>query len=838
MNAKTSRLLLGGISAFALMVSACAKDNAQEAHVETAVAMSANGHDINLWPKIDTSDFLDPAVEARIDVLLSKMTLAQKVAQTIQADNAAVTPEDIKKYRLGSVLSGGNSAPGPNQWASIDQWLEAADEYYLASLDPEGVEVAIPTIWGIDAVHGHNNVIGGTVFPHNIGLGNMRNPKLIRELAEVTARELRATGHDWTFAPTVAVPQDDRWGRAFEGFSESPDVVASYAGEIVKGLQGDITTGDFLSDDHVISTAKHFLGDGGTNGGKDQGDALANEADFVRIHAAGYPPSIQAGSLSVMASFSSWQGEKVHGSKYLLTDVLKDRMGFQGFVVGDWNAHGQVDGCTNVSCAAALNAGLDMYMVPNDWKALLANTITQVETGEIPMARLEDAVRRILRAKIKFGLFEMGKPSTRKYAGDYSILGAPTHRATVRQAVRESLVLLKNNNGLLPLSAGANVLVAGDGADSISKQAGGWTLHWQGGGLSNDLFPNGDSIFDGIEDTVKAGGGTVQLSESGAYTTKPDVAIVVFGEEPYAEFQGDRDHVGFDVEGKGAVNLLKTLKADGIPVVAVFLSGRPMWVNTELNNSDAFVAAFLPGTEGAGVADVLFRTKPEFDFKGKLSFSWPRTAMQNTVNVGDKDYDPLFAYGFGLNYEIAHANLKTLSEDSALPASMRDQAISLFAGGQVVAPWSVNISDTNSVSTKAVDHGAQEDAVELSFMAPAMVSLIGNPIDISSKANTGTALLFDVKIENPVPAGTAIGMSCANNGGDCQGYLDVTKTLNTGQGEGWKSVELPLSCLRGVGAEMGAIDAPFVVRASGKSTMAFSNVRLGDGAEYTGNCQF
>ena len=339
-------------------------------------------------------------------------------------------------------------------------------------------------------------MIGATIFPHNIGLGAMRNPELVGTLAEVTARELRATGHDWTFAPTVAVPQDDRWGRTYEGFSENPDVVASYAGKIVTGLQGDITGGAFINEDHIISTAKHFLGDGATDGGKDQGDALASEPDLIRIHGAGYPPSIEAGTLSVMASFSGWQGEKIHNSKYLLTDVLKGRMGFQGFVVGDWNAHGQIEGCTNDNCPAAFNAGLDMFMVPSDWKGLYVNTLMQAQSGVIPKERLDDAVRRILRAKIKFGLFEMGKPSSRKYAGDYAVLGSASHRKVARQAVRESLVLLKNNDALLPLDAGLKILVAGDGADDIAKQAGGWTLTWQGGGHANELFPTGQSIYD------------------------------------------------------------------------------------------------------------------------------------------------------------------------------------------------------------------------------------------------------------------------------------------------------------------------------------------------------
>jgi beta-glucosidase len=317
-----------------------------------------------------------------------------------------------------------------------------ADKYYNASIDNEGVEIAIPIIWGIDAVHGHANLKGAIVFPHNVGLGAMNNPDLIEKIASVTAHELTVSGHDWTFAPTLAVPQDLRWGRSYEGFSENPDVVQSYGDRIVIGLQGQFGSDDFMGDGKVISSAKHFLADGATQNGVDQGDALISEEELSTVHAAGYYSAIPAGVQTVMVSFSSWQGRKLHGDKELLTDVLKGKMGFNGFVVGDWNGHGQVPGCTNTDCAQSLNAGLDMYMAPDSWKGLYESTLKHVKDGTISMERLDDAVRRILRVKLASGVFQKGAPSTRANAGNESFLGLPEHRAIARQAVRESMVLL------------------------------------------------------------------------------------------------------------------------------------------------------------------------------------------------------------------------------------------------------------------------------------------------------------------------------------------------------------------------------------------------------------
>ncbi len=412
----------------------------------------------------------------------------------------------------------------------------------------------------------------------------------------------------------------------------------------------------------MVATAKHFIGDGGTDEGVDRGDNLSSEQQLLDIHAQGYLSALQAGVQTVMASFNSWQGNKIHGSRYLLTEVLKERMGFDGFVIGDWNGQAEVPGCSNKSCPQAITAGVDMIMVPQDWKAFIANTLDQVRAGEIEEARIDDAVHRILRVKARAGLFAKGRPSSRPNAGNASLVGADDHRRLARQAARESLVLLKNAGAVLPLSRNLNVLVAGSGADDISRQSGGWTVTWQGTENTNEDFPGATSVFAGIEETVTAGGGTAVLSPDGSFDERPDVAIVVFGEDPYAEFEGDLESLSFSALYSEPVEVLRRLKGQDIPVVSVFLSGRPLWVNPELNASAAFVAAWLPGTEGGGVADVLFSDNEgevNFDFTGRLSYSWPMEPSQTPLNRNDPVYEPLFPYGFGLTY----GDVDTLGDD-------------------------------------------------------------------------------------------------------------------------------------------------------------------------------
>ncbi|MEM6585934.1 MAG: glycoside hydrolase family 3 protein, partial [Pseudomonadota bacterium] len=546
------------------------------------------------------------AAEKEIADLLSRMSLERKVAQLIQPQINTVTPEEMREYRWGSYLNGGNGGPFGDEFAPASQWLRLADAMWEASTAPlPDDEPAIPTIWGTDAVHGHTNVIGATIFPHNIALGATGDPDVVRKVGAATAVEIEVTGIDWNFSPTVAVARDDRWGRTYESYSEDPEIVAKMGAALVEGLQGRKGGEDFLGEGRVIATAKHFFGDGGTDNGVDQGEVTGDMDALMAIHSVPYPVAIEAGVETIMASFNSINGRKMHGNKDLLTDVLRGEMGFKGLVVGDWNGHGQVKGCSVTDCAQALMAGLDIYMVPDDAVALHETIIAQVKDGTIPMKRIDEAVTRVLRLKRRAGLLgpDAKRPSERANAGDYTKLGSAEHRAIGREAVAKSQVLLKNT-GVLPIKKGANILVAGAAADSIAQAAGGWTLTWQGGReLTNDYFEGATSIFAGIRQAAEEAGGTATLSRGGAFTDAPDVAVVVFGEEPYAEFAGDRKNLVFsDEEG---LDLLKSFKKAGVPTIAVFLSGRPLWANRELNAADAFVASWLPGSEGAGVADVL-----------------------------------------------------------------------------------------------------------------------------------------------------------------------------------------------------------------------------------------
>jgi beta-glucosidase len=696
------------ISAALLLSGACAANGA-DLHAESNDAAASQS--VN-WPSLAGAVPRDPRIEARIVDLLGHMTLEQKVAQMVQADIRYVTPDDVRAHHLGSILNGGGAFPGNNKHADISDWVALADRFYDASTDSSGGAPAIPVIWGTDAVHGHNNVIGATLFPHNIGLGAAHDPDLIQRIGEITAREVAATGIDWTFAPTVAVVRDDRWGRTYEGYSQQPEIVRAYAGRMIQGLQGAPGRATFLDANHIIATAKHFIGDGGTDQGIDRGDDPASEQQLLDIHGQGYIAAVRAGVQTVMVSYNSWQGRKMHSQHHLLTDVLKTRMGFDGLVVTDWDGIDEVQGCSKDHCSQAVNSGIDLFMVPDQWLSFIQNTVAQVRSGDIPEARINDAVSRILRVKLRAGVFEKGRPSSRPLANRRSLLGAAEHRLVAREAVRKSLVLLKNSGGLLPLRRNIKVLVAGDGANDIGKQSGGWTISWQGTGNSNADFPGATSIFDGIRATVAAAGGTATLSEDGSFRSRPDVAIVIFGENPYAEWHGDIKSVDYqgpvatdisrpapEVAPPGAwsearaaaldsqplrslaavasdpdLALLLWLRRNHVPVVAVFLTGRPRGISAELDASNAFVVAWLPGSEGEGVADVLFRSTTgavNFDFTGKLSFDWPRSTLQGSSASEDRRHPQLFPYGFGLTYCIRHCDAP-LSRDpwSTQPLSM------------------------------------------------------------------------------------------------------------------------------------------------------------------------
>lgn len=803
--------------------------------------------DPSAWPRGESGVKRDKAIEARVAELLSRMTLEEKVGQLIQADIASIDPDDLRRYPLGSILAGGNSAPDGKAYATAQEWLALADAFHAANASRRGT--AIPLLFGIDAVHGHNNVIGATLFPHNIGLGAARDPALVGRIAEITAQELRVTGAEWTFAPTLTVPRDDRWGRTYEGFSEDPALVASYAAAIVHGLQGVPGSEGFLGDTRVLSAAKHFVGDGGTTDGRDQGDTRVSEAELRDVHAAGYPPAIAAGVQSVMASFSGWNGVKLHGHRGLLTDVLRERMGFDGFVVGDWNGHGQVPGCTPTDCPASIEAGVDMFMAPDSWRDLFSNTLTAVRTKRLSSERLDEAVSRILRVKLAMGLMEAPKPSERALGGRFELIGAAGHRAVARDSVRRSLVLLKNSGQLLPLDPRTRIGVAGDGADSVAKQSGGWTLTWQGTGTQPSDFPGATSIWQGLRSQIERAGGQAELAVDGRFEQRPDVAIVVFGEDPYAEFQGDIDTLAYRPDDSRDLELLRRLNSEGVPVVAVFLSGRPLWVNRELNASKAFVAAWLPGSEGGGIADVLLRAADgtvQHDFHGKLSFSWPVRPDQFALNVGDADYAPLFAFGHGLRYGD-DGEVPALPEDIDLSAPSR--AGQWFARGALAAGARFALEDAQgghtvvgngparspvaAVELRAVDHMAQEDARALAWNAAGALLLhLAEPIDIERETNGDVRLLVRLRLDALGEDGLTLGMRC---GEGCSASVDLGARLGASRGQ-WLRAGLPLKCLRSAGLDVSRVDTVLQLEASAGTALRIATVELGTDAELVLEC--
>jgi beta-glucosidase len=637
-------------------------------------------------------------LEKKIDDLISKMTLEQKAGQITQPERQFVTPQEVKEFHIGSVLSGGGSVPGDN--TPVD-WIKMNDQYWSASMEEDDEHLAIPLIYGVDAIHGNTNVLGSVVFPHNIGLGAAHDPELIERIAAVTAREIAATGVDWTFAPTLAVARNSHWGRTYESYSEDPKIVSEYAPRFIKGMQGNFT------EDKVIACAKHWIGDGATLHGIDQGDMCISEEELRKIHLHPYKAAVDAGVLSVMVSLSSWYGEKCHGHKFLITELLKKELGFEGLVISDWDGIDYLDDDYEKSAVMSVNAGIDMFMITEKWKDFIGYIIKNVQSGVISESRLDDAVRRILRVKFKAGMFDKPRPAQRELSLNNSCFGCDQHREVAREAVRKSLVMLKNEDDILPLDKNARILVTGKNAHNRGHQCGGFTIAWQGvndneleekssytktdrelprDSESGDPFDSyhsqivgGTSIWEGIQKVAP----NAVLSKDGldADPAKHDVAIVVIGEVPYAEMLGDVRVEGLTKGlklGKGSISedtlpgedvpimkkgpygthlylhelhpediaVIRNITSKGIPVVAVMICGRPLVVNQELEASKAFVVAWFPGSEGQGIADVLFG---DFPMQGKLSFTWQRYDDQN-LNLGDDNYDPLFPYGFGMEY--------------------------------------------------------------------------------------------------------------------------------------------------------------------------------------------
>ena len=798
------------------------------------------------WPAGPKGLLIRPDTERFIDNLLKTMTLEEKVGQMIQADIASASPEDVRRYRLGSVLAGGGAAPGGDVHAGPAAWRDMVDAYYTASITgPSAAHPPIPILFGVDAVHGHAKVRGATIFPHNIGLGAAHDPDLVERIGEATAQEVAATGIDWTFAPTVAVARDVRWGRSYESYSEDPTIVGPYAAAMVTGLQGGLDTAGFLGSGHTLASVKHFLGDGGTVDGRDQGDNLAPESVLRDVHLAGYRPAIAAGVPIVMASYNGWQGVKMHGNASLLTGVLKQRLGFNGFVVGDWNAQEEIPGCTKYSCPAAYLAGIDMLMAPDSWKDLYRNTLDQARRGIIPADRIDDAVRRILRVKALAGLFDRPSPAARSAALGLGVIGDAAHRDLARRAVRESLVLLKNEHGLLPLNPQGRILVAGPAADSVGTQAGGWTVDWQGAHNTAADLPGATSIFAGIKAAVEGAGGVATLSPDGTFTDRPDAAIVVFGETPYAEFVGDRETVQFAPGDAGALRLLNRLRAQKIPVVAVFLSGRPLWVNPQLNAADAFVAAWLPGSEGEGVADVLFRGKaggPGFDFTGRLAFSWPATGMPVTFDDAGRVSGALFPRGYGLS-NAAPGHVPPLSQDPRIPADRAAQD-TFFHSGHVTAPWSIYVSDDVAEvrltmreqlsTTGRLDTFHQGEGITGVWNGggPATWRIGGGDrtVDLTGAARAGRALTLVYRVGRTPTGPVSLGLGCDKT---CGHGLDITRGLRDAAPGQWRTLSAPLSCFAGAGVDLTRIENPVVLQTAGALTLTIREARLGPAAGAT-----
>ncbi|HEX8465128.1 MAG TPA: glycoside hydrolase family 3 N-terminal domain-containing protein [Abditibacterium sp.] len=580
--------------------------------------------------------------DAQVRALLAQMTLEEKVGQMVQADQGGLRDiNDIETYHLGSILSGG--ASDPKSGNTVKDWADLYDRLQSRALQ---TRLQIPILYGIDAVHGNSNVLGSVIFPHNIGLGCTRNSALVQQAAYVTAREVRATGIQWAFAPCVAVARDERWGRTYEGFGESPELARTLGEAAVRGLQGS----DLRSPLSVLACAKHFIGDGGTTYGTgqvknglrilDQGDTRLSEAELRRLHLQGYVSAIAAGVATIMPSYNSWNGQKASGSKRLLTEILKQEMGFEGFLISDWDAIDQLPGDYKSQIEQSANAGMDMFMVPNRYRELYTFLLELARENRVSMARIDDAVTRILRVKFASGLLD----KTRSQLTDRSLMawvGSAQHRSVARECVRQSLVLLKNEGQILPLSKAKPVHLGGKVADDLGNQCGGWTISWQG--RSGQAVPGGTSILQAVRAAVSQGT-KVSFTLDGSGGQIGDIGIAVIGERPYAEGDGDRQDLHLAPEDVATVT---NMKKAGLRVVAVIISGRPLILDNILDQCDAIVAAWLPGTEGQGVADVLFG-----DYKptGKLSCSWPRTMEQIPINVGDSNYNPLFPYGFGLTY--------------------------------------------------------------------------------------------------------------------------------------------------------------------------------------------
>lgn len=840
------------------------------------------------WPKIQSAIKVDNTIEQAVRHIVEQMTLEEKIGQMIQPELRDITPQEVELYKIGSILNGGGAWPNGNKRAMAKEWISSADGYWHAAETAfENRPFRIPFMWATDAVHGHNNAFCSTVFPHNIGLGCARDTELIYRIGRVTALEIAATGLDWTFAPTVATPRDLRWGRVYEGYSEDPEVVFAYAGEMVKGLQGNA---DELKDEyHVISNVKHWLGDGGTATGVDRGVNNYSEDLMRNIHAMGYFSGLDAGAQVVMSSFNSWAdpsnydhspdtednyNNKIHGSKYLLTGVLKQAMGFDGLIVTDWHGHAEVSKCSDGNASYAINAGNDILMIPTrkHWQAVYHRTRKDVLNGTIDISRINDAVTRILRVKMRAGLWDKPCPSARKLAGEQHILGAPQHREVAREAVRKSLVLLKNNNRILPLKRDQQIILTGSAANDLQKQSGGWNLTWQGDENGLDDFPGATTVKMALEAEL----GAEQICYDPDLNTQwqeGDIAIVAFGEDPYAEMMGDikawqtlefrtlKRSYAADCEK------IKQLHQQGVKVISLFFSGRPLYVNQEIALSESFIAAFLPGSEGKGITDVLVENKqgePQFDFTGRLSFSWPNKKRSTSVHRlpthipnyqlpefeqdPQGEHAPLFEYGYGLNYrdtpQVRDLDNLDIEEESDQRQQYATLPIHLYGVNATIGDYQLKVADSahwtgvdvsrnNSLSlseirTKPYNYQQQQDAVELQCCGEGLsvvyVQTSDGQVMDYSQYQAGT-LQFELKVSGKATKPVYISVQKPALASQLHDHtkFDISHFCSEIRDE-FVTVSIPCEFFHKNGVPIAHLDTPFVLFSEGALSIVLANI--------------
>lgn len=838
------------------------------------------------WPTIQSAIPHSDEVEAFVKTILSQMTLAEKVGQMIQPDIRDVTPEEAGQYKLGSILNGGGAWVDDNKQASAKDWVALLDRYWQALEDAYADRpFRVPYLWGTDAVHGHNNIYRATVFPHNIGLGAANDVDLIHRIARATATEICVTGMDWTFAPTVATPRNLRWGRVYEGYSEDPDIVYRYAPAVVSGLQGDAEA--LRTDQAVLSNVKHWVGDGGTRKGTDRGRNEYSETLLRNIHAAGYISGLEAGAQIVMASFSTWENaanydhspvidqeynNKLTGSRYLVTDVLKHQMGFDGFVISDWNAHTEVSKCSLNDANYAINAGIDVIMATgsSDWREVYNNIHRGAQSGEIDEARIDDAVRRILRVKARAGLWHKPKPSQRRLAGRDDLLGCAEHRTLAREAVRKSLVLLKNRQSLLPLSRQSRVLVTGSACNDMQKQTGGWTLTWQGNENQREDFPGAETLAETVQSVVGPANTVIDAQPDDATVRDCDVVLVVMGEDPYAEMFGDIKpgqsiaYASIKRKYQSDLTLLRRLKALGAPIVSIFYSGRPLYVNEELNLSDAFVAAWLPGTEARGMTDLLFRAANgdiQHDFTGRLSYSWPNRPDSDAVNqiptaIADYqcpefeqhphgEHKPLFPLGYGLSLgSDASAGpilLPLFNEETLIPGAAStlvlfgqgaegDCTLTVSTGADAANAPVSNNSPTRlpGLLVRPCDYQLQQDARNLTFSASGSTLTLSvqcddTSYDWSSQAREGASLCITLRFHSPVPDDLSALM---RNPHGIIGVRRLADYLQSVDGSDWQKISIPLLDLNANERDFAEVSIPFALTTANSCQFDLAEVSL------------